>query len=56
MFDGVTLPFTPAELLTSGVSLLGIVGTFVLLGLAFSVVPKLVGLITGAFRQGAGGK
>lgn len=56
MFTGVTLPFQPADLLTAGVSLLGIVGTFVLLGLSFSVVPKLIGLITGAFRKGAGGK
>lgn len=55
-FSGITLPFTASDLLTSGVALLGVVGAFVLLGLAFKVVPKLVSLIVGAFRGGAGSK
>ena len=50
-FAGITLPFTADELLTAGVGLLGVVGAFVLLALAFRVVPKLISLIFGAFRS-----
>lgn len=53
-FAGITLPFSASDLLTSGVALLGVVGAFVLLGLAFKVVPKLVSLIVGAFSRSAG--
>lgn len=48
-FSGITLPFTAADLLTAGVSLLGVVGSFLLLALAFRVVPYLFGLIRGSF-------
>ncbi|MGF0472478.1 hypothetical protein ACQQ6W_23280 [Lysinibacillus fusiformis] len=53
-FSGITLPFTPADLLSAGVALLGVVGLFVLLGLSFKVVPKLVSLIVNAFNAGGG--
>lgn len=53
-FTGITIPFSAADLLSSGVDLLGVVGAFVLLGLAFKVVPKLVSLIVGAFGRAAG--
>lgn len=53
---GITLPFTAGDLLSAGVALLGVVGTFVLLGLAFKVVPKFVALIVNAFVGGAGRK
>lgn len=53
-FAGITLPFSAGELLSAGVSLLGVVGAFVLLGLAFKVVPKLVSLVVGAFTAGGG--
>lgn len=53
-FAGITLPFEASDLLTAGVALLGVVGAFVLLGLAFRVVPKLVGLIVNAFTAGGG--
>lgn len=49
-FAGITLPFTAQDLLTAGVGLLGVVGAFVLLALAFKVVPKLISLIMGSFR------
>jgi len=49
-FAGITLPFTAQELLTAGVGLLGVVGAFVLLALAFRVVPKLISLIMGSFK------
>lgn len=49
-FGAVKLPFTSADLLTAGVGLLGVVGGFVLLALAFKVVPKLISLIVGSFR------
>jgi len=53
-FTGITLPFTAGDLLSAGVALLGVVGVFVLLGLAFRVVPKLVSLIVNAFTAGGG--
>ncbi|WP_445486476.1 hypothetical protein [Niallia sp. 03133] len=53
-FGGVTLPFSVSDLVGSGSALLGLVGSFVLLGLAFKFVPKLIGLIAAAFKGGAG--
>lgn len=53
-FSGITLPFGVNDLVSSGSALLGLVGAFVLLGLAFKFVPKLISLIVGAFRGGAG--
>lgn len=50
-FSGITLPFTANDLLSAGVGLLGVVGAFVLLALAFKVVPKLITLVVGAFRS-----
>lgn len=47
-FSGVTLPFTPADLLTSTTGLLGVVGGFVLLGLAIIFVPKIINVIRSA--------
>jgi hypothetical protein len=55
-FSGVTLPFSVGDLVSSGNALLTLVGTFVLLGLAFRFVPKLITLIAQAFKGGAGGK
>lgn len=52
--SGITLPFTAGDLLSAGVALLAVVGAFVLLGLAFRVVPKLVSLIVNAFTAGGG--
>lgn len=47
-FTGVSLPFTPTDLLTSSTGLLGVVGGFVLLGLAVYFVPKLISVIRSA--------
>lgn len=44
-FDGISLPFNVSDLVGSGSNLLGIVGAFVLLGLAFVFVPILINLI-----------
>lgn len=52
-FTGISLPFTAAQLLTAGVGLLGVVGAFVLLGMAFQAAPKLIQLIRGSFGSGA---
>lgn len=41
----------PENVLKGGVALLGVVGAFVLLGLAFRVVPKLVKMIRDAFSN-----
>lgn len=51
-FSGITLPFSASDLLTAGVSLLGVVGAFILLGLAFNMAPKLFTLIRQAFGSG----
>lgn len=48
-FTGVTLPFTVTDLVGSGNALLGLVGSFVLLALAFVFVPKLITLIRQSF-------
>jgi hypothetical protein len=44
-FTGISLPFSVTDLLSSSMGLLGIVGSFVLLGLAIVYVPKLIGVI-----------
>lgn len=51
-FSGITLPFTPADLLSAAVDLLGVVGPFVLLGLAFIFAPYFFTLIRAAARKG----
>lgn len=53
-FTGVTLPFTVGDLVSSGNALLGLVGTFVLLALAFVLVPKIIRLIRQAFGTSKG--
>ena len=51
MFTGVTLPFDVSELLTAAMDLLGVVAPLVLIGLAFVVVPKFIGLIRGSMAK-----
>jgi|GEM_PF-1001373 len=53
-FTGIELPFTVNDLISSGSQLLLWIGSFVLLGLAFAFAPKLISLIVGAFKRGAG--
>lgn len=53
-FEGVTLPFSVTDLVSSGNALLGLVGAFVLLGMAFVFVPKLIGLIRNSFSAARG--
>lgn len=53
-FTGITLPFSVGDLVGSGNALLGLVGAFVLLGMAFIIVPKIISLIYGAFRAKRG--
>ncbi|WP_249646156.1 MULTISPECIES: hypothetical protein [unclassified Lysinibacillus] len=48
----VTLPFSAGDMLAAGMSLLGLVAAFVLLSMAFDVVPKFVALIRNAFSRG----
>ncbi|WP_197021170.1 hypothetical protein [Sporolactobacillus terrae] len=50
--SGISLPFTVTDLVTSGSALLGLVAGFVLLGLAFKLVPKLIGLFKNSFSGG----
>jgi len=51
-FSGITLPFNVTDLVESGGALLGLVGGFVLLGLAFMLAPRLISLIRQAFARG----
>lgn len=53
-FTGVTLPFTVNDLVGSANALLGIVGTFILLGLAFALAPRFFNLIRGAIQAARG--
>lgn len=47
-FSGVSLPFDAGDLLSSAMGLLGVLGPFVLLGLAVTFVPKIIGVIRNA--------
>ncbi|MGG5253532.1 hypothetical protein ACQYAD_08555 [Neobacillus sp. SM06] len=47
-FTGVTLPFSASDLLSSAMGFLGVVGPFVLLGLAIVFVPKIISVIRSA--------
>nr|WP_040402987.1 hypothetical protein [Alkalibacillus haloalkaliphilus] len=47
-FSGVSLPFDAGELLDAAMGLLGVVGPFVLLGLAIVFTPKIISLIRSA--------
>ncbi|WP_185959730.1 hypothetical protein [Lentibacillus cibarius] len=53
-WSGLSLPFDVGDLITSGNGLLGLVGSFVLLGLAFVFVPKIIGLIRNSFSAAKG--
>lgn len=55
-FSKVTLPFGPTDLLIGAVGLLGVVGGFVLLGMAIPFVQRLVTMIVSSIRSGSGGK
>lgn len=50
-FSGITLPFSPADMLSAAVDLLGVVGPFLLIGLAFVVVPYFYTIIRGAAKK-----
>ncbi|MGE7191979.1 hypothetical protein [Lysinibacillus fusiformis] len=50
------LPFSVGEFIKTGSSLLWWIAPFVLLGLAFFLVPKLRNLITRPFKKGEGGE
>lgn len=52
-FEGIKLPFTVNDLVSSGGKLLGIVAGFVLLGLAFWLAKELIFLISTAFSSSA---
>lgn len=53
-FSNVSLPFSVSDLVSSGNGLLGLVGAFVLLGMAFMFVPLLIEIINtslGVYRD-----
>ncbi|WP_018931342.1 hypothetical protein [Gracilibacillus lacisalsi] len=53
-WTGLTLPFDVGDLIASGNGLLGMIGTFVLLALAFVFVPKVITLIRQSFSAARG--
>ncbi|WP_175615920.1 hypothetical protein [Piscibacillus halophilus] len=55
-FSGISLPFSAGELLNAAVDLLGVVGPFVLLGLAVVFAPKLISLIRSAANSRNSGR
>lgn len=52
MFDSVTLPFQASELLTSAMGFIGLLGPFVLLGIAIALTPRIIAVIRGAVGRG----
>lgn len=54
MFTGVTLPFDAAELLSSAMEFIGVLGPFILLGLAIALTPRIVTVIKGVIGRGNG--
>ncbi|AIF45725.1 hypothetical protein [Virgibacillus sp. SK37] len=53
-WSGLSLPFSVTDLIASGNGLLGLIGAFVLLGLAFVFVPKVIALIRNSFTAAKG--
>lgn len=51
-FSGITLPFSPGDLLASAVDLMGVFGPFILLGLAVLFAPKIWGLLKNVVGRG----
>lgn len=52
MFDGVTLPFTGAEMLTAAFDFIKLLGPFVLIGLAIMLTPRIISVIKSAIGKG----
>lgn len=50
VLDGVTFDYglTPVDIFTNGMTLVGSVAAFVVLGIAIAYVPKLISIIKGA--------
>lgn len=52
MFDGLTLPFTIAEMLETAFDYLKLFGPFVLLGLAVMFAPQILSFLKSVLRKG----
>jgi hypothetical protein len=50
--SGVSLPFTVSDMVNTGMELIGIVGPFVLLGLALMFAPRLINFVKRSFGSG----
>ncbi|WP_208592325.1 hypothetical protein [Gracilibacillus suaedae] len=53
-WSGLSLPFDVGDLIASGNGLLGMIGGFVLVALAFIFVPKVITLIRQSFSAARG--
>ena len=52
MFDGVTLPFTAAELLGGTFEFITMLSPLIILGIAVMFTPKIINVIKGAMGRG----
>lgn len=52
MFDGLTMPFTVAEVMDGAFSLLKVIGPFIAITIALSFVPRIVSVLRGAAAGG----
>lgn len=50
-FSDINLPFNVGDLLSSSMSIVGLLGGFILLGLVLYFVPPIIGVIVGNFRH-----
>lgn len=51
-FSGVSLPFSVGDMLTGVTGLLGIVGPFVVIGIAVMFAPRIINLVKNALGKG----
>lgn len=52
MFSGITLPFEGSEMLSAAFDFIGLLGPFILIGLAIALTPRIINVIKGAIGRG----
>jgi len=52
MFSGITLPFEGSEMLAAAFDFIGLLGPFILIGLAIALTPRIVSVIKNAVGRG----
>lgn len=49
MFDGVTLPFTSAEVVGGAMDFMKLLGPYIMIGLALALAPRIINIVKGIF-------